>query len=68
VLEREGHTEATVDLMRLAGLSPYGVLCELTNADGTMSKGEQIVSFAQKHNFPIVSIDEIIAYRKEYRL
>lgn len=68
VLEREGHTEATVDLMRLAGLPPYGVLCELTNPDGTMSVGEQIVSFAQKHNFPIVSIDEIIAYRKEHAL
>ncbi|MDD2383178.1 MAG: 3,4-dihydroxy-2-butanone-4-phosphate synthase [Sulfurospirillaceae bacterium] len=68
VLEREGHTEATVDLMRLSGLPPYGVLCELTNPDGTMSVGEQIVSFAQKHNFPIVSIDEIIAYRKEHAL
>ncbi|MDD3342144.1 MAG: 3,4-dihydroxy-2-butanone-4-phosphate synthase [Sulfurospirillaceae bacterium] len=68
VLEREGHTEATVDLMRLAGLSPYGVLCELTNPDGTMSVGEQVISFAQKHNFPIVSIDEIIAYRKEHML
>ena len=68
VLEREGHTEATVDLMRLAGLPPYGVLCELTNPDGTMSVGEQVVSFAQKHNFPIVSIDEIIAYRKEHVL
>lgn len=68
VLERDGHTEATVDLMRLAGLSPYGVLCELTNPDGTMSKGEQIVKFAQKHDLPIVSIDEIIAYRKEHTL
>jgi len=68
VLERDGHTEATVDLMRLAGLSPYGVLCELTNPDGTMSVGDQIVQFAQKHNFPIVSIEEIIAYRKEHTL
>jgi len=68
VLERDGHTEASVDLMRLAGLSPYGVLCELTNPDGTMSVGEQIISFAQKHHFPIVSIEEIIAYRKEHTL
>ncbi|MBN1840254.1 MAG: 3,4-dihydroxy-2-butanone-4-phosphate synthase [Campylobacterales bacterium] len=64
VLEREGHTEASVDLMKLAGLSPYAVLCEMTNADGTMSVGEEILSFAQKHDFPMVSIDEIIAYRK----
>ncbi len=65
VLARDGHTEASVDLMRLAGLSPYAVLCELTNSDGTMSVGEQIVAFAQEHDFPIVSIDEIIDYRKE---
>lgn len=65
VLARDGHTEASVDLMRLAGLSPYAVLCELTNCDGTMSVGEQIVAFAQEHDFPIVSIDEIIDYRKE---
>ena len=64
VLERKGHTEASVDLMKLAGLSPYAVLCEMTNVDGTMSVGETIRLFAQKHDFPIVSIDEIIAYRK----
>lgn len=68
VLEREGHTEASVDLMKLAGLSPYAVLCELTNVDGSMSVGEEILSFAQKYDFPIVSIDEIIAYRKEHSL
>lgn len=64
VLEREGHTEASVDLMKLAGLSPYAVLCEMTNADGSMSVGETIRLFAQKHDFPMISIDEIIAYRK----
>jgi len=68
VLERDGHTEASVDLMRLAGLSPYGVLCELTNPDGTMSVGDTIYDFAAKHGFPIVSIDEIIAYRKKHTL
>jgi len=68
VLERDGHTEASVDLMRLAGLSPYGVLCELTNPDGTMSVGDTIYDFASKHGFPIVSIDEIIAYRKKHTL
>ena len=68
VLERDGHTEASVDLMRLAGLSPYGVLCELTNPDGTMSVGDTIYDFASKHGFTIVSIDEIIAYRKKHTL
>jgi len=68
VLEREGHTEASVDLMRLSGLSPYAVLCELTNPDGTMSVGDTIYDFASKHGFPIVSIDEIIDYRKKHTL
>ena len=66
VLEREGHTEASVDLMRLAHLTPYAVLCELTNPDGTMMKGEAIDSFAHKYQFPIISIDEIIVYRKKH--
>ncbi len=65
VLERDGHTEASVDLMRLAGLSPYAVLCELTNPDGTMTKGEEIRAFARKSGFPIVSIEEIIDYRRQ---
>lgn len=68
VLEREGHTEASVDLMRLSGLSPYAVLCELTNPDGTMSVGDAIYDFASKQGFPIVSIDEIIDYRKKHTL
>ncbi|KHG35239.1 MAG: 3,4-dihydroxy-2-butanone 4-phosphate synthase [Sulfurospirillum sp. MES] len=65
VLERDGHTEASVDLMRLAGLSPYAVLCELTNPDGTMTKGEDVRAFARKSGFPIVSIEEIIDYRRQ---
>lgn len=68
VLERDGHTEASVDLMRLAKLSPYAVLCELTNPDGTMAVGEAIEKIASQYGFPIVSIDEIIAYRKEHTL
>ena len=68
VLEREGHTEASVDLMRLSNLSPYAVLCELTNPDGTMAVGDAIYHFAAQHDFPIVSIDEIIAYRKEHKM
>ena len=68
VLERDGHTEASVDLMRLSDLSPYAVLCELTNPDGTMMVGDAIDDFAAKHGLPMVSIDEIIAYRKAHTL
>ena len=62
VLERPGHTEATIDLMRLAGLAPYGVLCELTNADGTMMNREEAQCFSEKHSYPLVSIEELIAF------
>ncbi|XEQ92408.1 3,4-dihydroxy-2-butanone 4-phosphate synthase [Sporomusa carbonis] len=64
VLERPGHTEANVDLMRLAGLKPYGVLCELTNPDGTMARLPEIVAFAEKHNMTVVTVDDLICYRK----
>jgi 3,4-dihydroxy 2-butanone 4-phosphate synthase len=64
VLERPGHTEANVDLMRLAGLKPYGVLCELTNPNGTMARLPEIVAFAQKNNMPVVTVDDLIDYRK----
>lgn len=64
VLERPGHTEATVDLMRLAGLQPYGVLCELTNPNGTMARLPEVVSFAQQHLLPVVTVADIINYRK----
>jgi 3,4-dihydroxy 2-butanone 4-phosphate synthase len=62
VLGREGHTEASVDLMKLAKLEPYAVLCELTNEDGTMAKGNQIDLFSQKYDMSIISIREIIEY------
>ena len=65
VLERPGHTEATVDLMRLAGLKPCGVLCELTNPDGTMSRLPEVAEYAKKYAFPLVSIQDLIAYLKE---
>ncbi|ASQ91056.1 3,4-dihydroxy-2-butanone-4-phosphate synthase [Prosthecochloris sp. GSB1] len=64
VLERPGHTEATVDLMKLAGLKPAGVLCELTNPDGTMADMKRTVEFARQHDFPVLTIPDIIAYRK----
>ncbi|MFN3396988.1 MAG: 3,4-dihydroxy-2-butanone-4-phosphate synthase [Sulfurimicrobium sp.] len=64
VLERAGHTEATVDLMRLAGLEPYGVLCELTNPDGSMARMPEIVDFARRHDMPVLTVDDLIAYRR----
>lgn len=63
VLARRGHTEATVDLARLAGLPPCGVLCELTNPDGTMAKGAQIEAFAARNGFPLVTVEALAAYR-----
>jgi len=63
VLERRGHTEATVDLMRLAGLQPAGVLCELTNSDGTMARGEEVRSFAAWHGLPVLSVEDVVAFR-----
>lgn len=63
VLEREGHTEATVDLMTLAGLKPCGVLCEVTNPDGTMSRLSEIIDFGNKHDMPVLTVDDIIQYR-----
>ena len=64
VLERRGHTEATVDLARLAGFSPCGVLCELTNPDGSMAKGAQIAAFAKTHDFPLVTVEALANYRR----
>ena len=63
VLERDGHTEGSVDLMKIAGLSPYAVLCELTNSDGSMAKMPEIISFSKLHDYPIVSISDIINFR-----
>ncbi|HWR55630.1 MAG: 3,4-dihydroxy-2-butanone-4-phosphate synthase [Bacillota bacterium] len=63
VLERQGHTEATVDLMRLAGLKPYGVLCEVTNPDGTMARLPQIAEFAERHGMPVVTVEDLVSHR-----
>ncbi|WP_174219258.1 3,4-dihydroxy-2-butanone-4-phosphate synthase [Microvirga sp. 17 mud 1-3] len=64
VLMRSGHTEAAVDLCRLAGLPPVGVICELANDDGTVMKGEQISAFAEKHGLKRISVADLIAYRQ----
>ena len=64
VLERTGHTEATVDLMAMAGLKPCGVLCEITNPDGTMSRFPELINFSEKHGIPMVTVQDIVEYRK----
>lgn len=63
VLTRRGHTEASMDLARLAGLKPAGVLCELTNADGTMAAGTEVLNYAKTHHLTIISIEELVQYR-----
>ncbi|TGD57994.1 3,4-dihydroxy-2-butanone-4-phosphate synthase [Flavobacterium humi] len=67
VLERNGHTEGSIDLMKLAKLKPQAVLCELMNADGTMANQTEIGIFAAQHKLPIVSIADIVYYRKFVR-
>ncbi|WP_395664388.1 3,4-dihydroxy-2-butanone-4-phosphate synthase [Methylocella sp.] len=64
VLMRSGHTEAAVDLVRLAGLPPVGVICELANDDGTVMAGAQIEAFATAHGLKRISVAELIAYRQ----
>ncbi len=63
VLVRAGHTEAAVDLARIAGLSPAGVICEVTRKDGTMARVPDLKAFARKHKLPIVTIADLIRYR-----
>src|SRR5215831_17755227 len=64
VLQRAGHTEATVDLIRLAGLRPIGVLCEILNDDGTMARLPQLLKFAEKHKLKIGAIASLIEHRR----
>lgn len=66
VLERRGHTEATIDLVRLSGHAPAGVLCELMNDDGTMMVGQALETFARERDYPMVSIAELVAWRETY--
>ena len=66
VLVRTGHTEAAVDVARLAGLNPSGVICEIMNEDGTMSRMDDLVAFAQLHNLKIGTIRDLIAYRRRH--
>jgi 3,4-dihydroxy 2-butanone 4-phosphate synthase/GTP cyclohydrolase II len=63
VLSRRGHTEAAVDLARLAGLTPVGVLVEVVNDDGTMKRGPELREFADRHGLAMISIDDLVRYR-----
>jgi 3,4-dihydroxy 2-butanone 4-phosphate synthase/GTP cyclohydrolase II len=66
VLKRAGHTEAAVDLARLAGRAPAGVLCEVVNDDGTMARLPDLVVFAERHGLALISIADLIAYRRQH--
>jgi 3,4-dihydroxy 2-butanone 4-phosphate synthase/GTP cyclohydrolase II len=66
VLKRAGHTEAAVDLPRLAGLYPAGVICEIQNPDGSMARLQQLIKYAREHQLKIISIADLISYRLKY--
>ncbi|KKJ75874.1 3,4-dihydroxy-2-butanone 4-phosphate synthase [Kiloniella litopenaei] len=66
VLVRTGHTEAAVDIARLAGLNPAGVICEIMNDDGTMARRDDLIEFAQIHKLKIATIADLIAYRRKH--
>jgi 3,4-dihydroxy 2-butanone 4-phosphate synthase / GTP cyclohydrolase II len=65
VLKRAGHTEAAVDLARMAGLFPAGVICEIMNDDGNMARVPELMEYVKKHNLKIITIEELIAYRRK---
>ena len=68
VLTRRGHTEASVDLARLAGFKPAGVICEITNDDGTMARAPEIVEFAKKFGYVVLTIGDLVEYRLAHNL
>jgi 3,4-dihydroxy 2-butanone 4-phosphate synthase/GTP cyclohydrolase II len=68
VIERNGHTEATVDLCRLAGLKPCGLCCEIMKDDGTMARKDDLLKFAQEHELKISTIEKLVQYRKEHEV
>lgn len=68
VLTRRGHTEASVDLARLAGFKPAGVICEITNDDGTMARAPEIVAFARKSGYSVLTIEDLVAYRLAHKV
>lgn len=68
VLERAGQTEGSVDLAKLAGLTPAAVICEIINEDGTMSRFDELVAFSEKHDIPLVTIKDLIEYRIRHEI
>lgn len=68
VIERGGHTEATVDLCRLAGLKPCGLCCEIMKDDGTMARKDDLLAFAEEHNLKISTVEKLVQYRKEHEV
>lgn len=64
VLNRRGHTEATIDLVSMAGFKPAGVLCELTNDDGSMAHAPEVIEFAKQHDMLVLTIEDLVAYRQ----
>jgi len=64
VLERTGHTEASIDLARLAGLNPSGVICEIQNEDGSMARADDLAAYCFKHGLKMITIADLIAYRR----
>ena len=66
VLSRRGHTEATIDLVAMAGFKPAGVLCELTNDDGSMAHAPEVIAFARQHEMTVVTIEDLVAYRQAH--
>lgn len=65
VLERTGHTEASVDLAKLAGFCPAGVICEIMNEDGTMARVPNLIHYAEKHNLKMITIKDLVEYRRK---
>ncbi|WP_118843335.1 3,4-dihydroxy-2-butanone-4-phosphate synthase [Haemophilus haemolyticus] len=68
VLTRRGHTEASVDLARLAGFKEAGVICEITNDDGTMARAPEIVEFAKKSGYSVLTIEDLVEYRLAHNI
>lgn len=66
LLARQGHTEGCVDLAKMAGMKPAAILCELTNPDGTMAKGDEVEQFSKEHGFVMLSIAELVDYRRRH--
>ncbi len=66
VLERTGHTEASIDLARLAGLNPSGVICEIQNEDGTMARADDLGAYCHKHGLKMITIADLISYRRRH--